>query len=326
MNKTDALAACFLVLAIAAGEAFAQSRPMRVAYVWLFDAGPSAPYSRPFRERLGELGWKEGKNLRFEEYDAKNDFKRLDSIMEELARSKVDVIVAMCTPEAMAARKATSTIPIVVTAAGDLRAAGLVTNFAKPGGNITGTSFMLDVGSAKRVELLKASFPQVKTATVLWNPARPDNTVEVAAMQEGAKRMGVSLKSVQVRTLEELSTALEMLEVDGTQALLNSGDPMLSREIPRIIRRASQLRIPALWTERIYPLSGGLMSWGPDMNEESRRAAEYVDRILRGEKAGDLPIQQPKRFEFVVNRKAARDHGWELPATVMVLADEVVEK
>jgi putative ABC transport system substrate-binding protein len=315
-----------LVFALAAAGVQAQGRVVRVAYVWLFDAGPSAPYSQPFRARLGELGWKEGKNLRFEEYDAKNDFKRLDSIMEELVRSKVDVIVAMCTPEAKAALKVTTTIPIVVTAAGDLRAAGLVTNFARPGGNVTGTSFMLDVGSTKRVELLRAAFPRLKVATVLWNPVRPDSAVEFAAMEAAAKGMGMELRSVQVRTLEELSTALEMLEVDGTQALLNSGDPMLSREIPRIIRRAAQLRIPALWTERIYPLRGGLMSWGPDMNEEARRAAEYVDRILRGEKAGDLPIQQPKRFEFVVNRKAAREQGWELPPAVMVLADEVVEK
>lgn len=325
MKRNLATALLFLA-ALLAGDAVAQARAVRVAYVWLFDAGPSAPYSQPFRTRLGELGWKEGQNLRFEEYDAKGDFKRLDAIMEDLARTKVDVIVAMCTPEAAAARKATSTIPIVVTAAGDLRAAGLVTNFAKPGGNITGTSFMLDVGSAKRVELLKAAFPRLKVVTTLWNPARPDNAVEVAAMQAAAKGMGIELRSVQVRTLDELSSALEMLEVDGTQGLLNSGDPMLSREIPRIVKRAADLKIPALWTEKIYPYRGGLMSWGPDMYEEARRAAEYVDRILRGEKAGDLPIQQPKRFDLVVNRKAARDQGWELPATVMVLADEVIDR
>jgi putative ABC transport system substrate-binding protein len=324
--KKNNLAACLFVLAFAACESLAQSRPMRVAYVWLFDAGPSAPYSQPFHARLNELGWKDGQNLRYEEYDAKGDFKRLDAIMQELARSKVDVIVAMCTPEAAAARRATSTIPIVVTAAGDLRAAGLVTNFSRPGGNITGTSFMLDVGSAKRVELLKAAFPRIKVATVLWNPARPDNAIEVDAMLAAAKGLGMELRSVQVRTPEELATALEMLEVDGTQGLLNAGDPMLSREIPGIVKRAADLRIPTLWTEKIYPYRGGLMSWGPDMYEEARRAAEYVDRILRGEKPGDLPIQQPKRFDFVVNRKAARDRGWELPVSLMVLADEVIEK
>ena len=315
-----------LMLALAAAGVAAQARVVRVAYVWLFDAGPSAPYSKPFRERLAELGWKDGKNFRFEEYDARNDFKRLDAIMEELVRSKVDVIVAMCTPEAKAALKVTTTIPIVVTAAGDLRAAGLVTNFARPGGNITGTSFLLDVGSPKRVELLKAAFPKVKVATALWNPARPDNPIEIDAMVAAGRRIGVEVRSVQVRTVVELSTALELLAIDGTQALLNSGDSLLSGNIAKIARRAAELRIPALWTERIYPLSGGLMSWGPDMNEESRRAAEYVDRILRGEKAGDLAIQQPKRFEFVVNRKVAREQGWDLPPAVMVLADEVIDK
>ncbi|HUP97279.1 MAG TPA: ABC transporter substrate-binding protein [Usitatibacter sp.] len=325
MKKNLALA-LLLLAALLAAEVAAQPRQVRVAYVWLFDAGPSAPYSQPFKARLGELGWKEGRNLRFEEYDAKGDPKRLASIMEDLARTKVDVIVAMCTPEAVAARKATTTIPIVVTAAGDLRAAGLVTNFARPGGNITGMSFLLDQASAKRVELLKTAFPGMKVATVLWNPVRPDNASEVAAMQAAAQRVGMELRSVQVRTRDELSTALEMLAVDGTQGLLNAGDPLLSSEVAAVVKRAAELRIPALYTERVFPVGGGLMSWGPDMMEEARRAAEYVDRILRGEKAGDLPIQQPKRFEFVVNKTAARVRGWELPPSIMVLADELIDK
>ena len=326
MNKNNLAAAALVILALAAGEALAQSRPMRVAYVWMFKTGPSAPYQKPFKARLDELGWKDGQNLRFEEHDANGDPKRLASIMEDLVRTKVDVIVAMCTPEATAARKATSTIPIVVTAAGDLVSAGLVSSYSRPGGNITGMSAILNELSAKRIELLKTSFPKVKVATVLWNPQRPDNAVEVAALHAAAKKMGVEVRSVQVRTREELSTALEMLEVDGTQALLNTGDTLISSSIAQFVARESQLKLPAVWGERGFPESGGLMSYGPDNVELQRGAAEYTDRILRGERPGDLPIRQPTRFELVVNQRVARERGWQLPASVMVMADEVIDK
>jgi putative ABC transport system substrate-binding protein len=322
-NRLIILLLAFLALA---GESLAEPRPMRVAYVWMFKTGPSAPYSKPFKARLEELGWKHGQNLRFEEYDANGDPKRLASIMEDLSRTKVDVIVAMCTPEAAAARKATSTIPIVVTSAGDLRAAGLVASYQRPGGNITGMSAILDELSAKRVELLKTSFPRVKVATILWNPQRPDNAVEVATIQATARKLGMEVRSVQVRTREELGTALEMLEVDGTQALLNTGDTLLSSSIAQLVAREKQLKLPAVWGERGFPENGGLMSYGPDNVELQRGAAEYADRILRGEKPADLPIRQPTRFELVVNQKAARERDWKLPTSVMVMADEVIDK
>ena len=322
--KNHLLLAFVALLALLAGNAGADTRPMRVAYVWMFKTGPSAPYSKPFKARLGELGWKDGQNLRFEEYDANGDPKRLASIMEELARTRVDVIVAMCTPEATAARKVTTTIPIVVTAAGDLVAAGLVASYPRPGGNITGMSGILDELSAKRVELLKSSFPKVKVATILWNPQRPDNAVEVATIQTTARKLGLEVRSVQVRTREELSTALEMLEVDGTQALLNTGDTLISSSIAQLVTREKQLKLPAVWGERGFPENGGLMSYGPDNVELQRGAAEYTDRILRGEKPADLPIRQPTRFELVVNQKAARERGWQLPTSVMVMADEVI--
>jgi putative ABC transport system substrate-binding protein len=319
-------AASLLILALGAGDSLAQSKPMRVAYVWMFKTGPSAPFSKPFKARLDELGWKDGQNLRFEEHDANGDPKRLAAIMDELARTKVDVIVAMCTPEASAARKATSTIPIVVTAAGDLVAAGLAASYQRPGGNITGMSGILDELSAKRVELLRSSFPKVKVATILWNPQRPDNAVEVATIQATARKLGLEVRSVQVRTREELATALEMLEVDGTQALLNTGDTLLSSSIAQLVAREKQLKLPAVWGERAFPENGGLMSYGPDHVELQRGAAEYTDRILRGEKPGDLPIRQPTRFELIVNQKVARERGWQLPASVMVMADEVIDK
>ncbi|MDQ3026041.1 MAG: ABC transporter substrate-binding protein [Pseudomonadota bacterium] len=215
---------------------------------------------------------------------------------------------------------------MVVTAAGDFAAAGLVTKFAKPGGNITGFSLLLNEVSVKRVELLRQSFPKIKRATVIWNPVRPDNAIEVAQMQEAARQMGLELQSAPVRTKVELATVLEMLAVDGTQAVFNAGDTLLALESGKVVRRAAELNLPGMFTEPIFPRQGGLMSYGPDLNVQQRRGAEYVDRILKGEKAGDLPIEMPTRFELVINRKAARAKGWEIPQSVLMRADEVIDR
>jgi ABC-type uncharacterized transport system substrate-binding protein len=306
-------------------DAVAQAKPARIAYVWLFAVGPSAPYVDHFRSRLAELGWKEGQTVKTEYYDALGDPRKLDSIMEELVRSKVDIIVAMCTPEAFAAKKFTSTIPIVVTAVGDPVGAGLVTNLSRPGGNLTGVSGMWLPLSAKRVELLKEAFPRIKRATVLWNPVRSDNVQETAAMRETAKRLGFELQSMQVRTREELATALEMMETDGTQAILTAGDTLITLEAPAIVRRAIELRIPAMYESRLHVDLGGLMSYGPSLPEMHRRAADYVDKILKGARPGDLPIEQPTNFELIINRKAAKSQGFQIPESVLVRADEVID-
>lgn len=300
-------------------------KPARIAYVWLFDSGPSAPYASEFRNRLTELGWKEGQNIQTEYHDAHGDPKQLAAIMEGLARAKVDLIVAMCTPEAVAARKATSTIPIVVTAVGDPVAAGLVESLAKPGGNVTGVSAVMLPLSAKRVELLKEAFPGVKRATVLWNPQRPDNAPEVRIMQETAKRLGFEMQSQQVRTKDELATALEMLAVDGTQAILNTGDTLLSQQAPAVVRRAAELRIPGMYEARLFPDHGGLMSYGPNLPQMHRRAAEYADRILKGARPADLPMEQPSRFELVINMKAAKSQGFEISRSLILRADHLIE-
>ena len=316
-----------LALAWLPGVAFAQTpqKLPRVAYVWLFNAGPSAPYEGGFRKGMDELGWIDGKTVRIESYDAKGDVGRLDGIMQELVRSKVDLIVAMCTPEAKSALKATSTVPIVVTAGGDLVAAGIVKSYSRPGGNITGFSLSEQSLQQKRVELLKEAFPSVKRPTILWNPTRPDNTPEVALMGQAAKSFGMQLQSVQVRTREELATALEMMSADGTDALLNAGDPLLSLEAPAVARRAAELKIPSMFTESVFLDHGASLYYGPDMYQINRRAASYVDRILRGAKPGDLPIEIPSRFDLGVNRMAARQMGLRIPDAVVLRAARVID-
>jgi putative ABC transport system substrate-binding protein len=303
-----------------------QSKLPRVAYVWIFKEGPSAPYESAFREGMKQLGWIDGKTVVIEARDAQGSQEKLAAIMRELVDSKVDVIVTACTPEAKAAAKITNTIPIVMAATGDPVAAGLATSFAKPGGNVTGVSAMLLDLSAKRVSLLKQAFPRVTVATVLWNPGRPDNKPEVAAMQAAAKVLNVRLDSQEVRTPQEVSDALDPLPTTGTQAILNAGDPLLSGagQIEKIIAFANARRLPTLFESKVFVDVGGLMSFGPDFNALHRRAADYVDKILKGAKPSDLPIEQPTKFELVINLKTAKALGFTIPQSLLVQADEVI--
>ena len=321
-----AAVAAFAVLAAsfpAAGQT--ASKPARIAYVWMFGQGPSAPYADAFRARMAELGYVEGRTIQSEYIDAGGSGAKLDAIMEGLVRDKVDVIVAMCTPEALAAKKFTSTIPIVVAATGDPVKAGLAQSMSHPGGNVTGVSAMSLPLSAKRVDLLKQAFPKLTQTTVLWNPARPDNTPEVNTMREAATKLGLKFQSDEVRTRDELAVKLDAIGWDGTQSLLNSGDSLLGGEARVIADRANKLKIPALFEDRYFVEMGGLMSYGPDMRILHKRAADYVDKILKGAKPADMAIEQPTKFELVINKKTAKAMGMTIPSTVLLQADEVIE-
>jgi putative ABC transport system substrate-binding protein len=329
MKRRFVCLAIGLILATMTGVrpvAAQQPKPIpRVAYVYIFKEGPSAPFAEAFRQRLRELGWVIGQTITIEVYDADGNPDKLNAIMRDLTNSKVDVIVTACTPEAKVAVKYTSTIPIVMAATGDPVAAGLVSNLAKPGGNVTGVSAMLLDLSAKRLAILKEAFPKVSHATVLWNPGRPDNQPEVAAMQTAASALGVRLDSQQVRTPAEMADALDLLPATGSQAILNAGDMLLSNQSSRLVAFAAKQRLPALYENREYVDLGGLMSFGPNFPMLHRGAAEYVDKILKGAKPGDLPIQQPTKFEFVVNMKTAKALGFTIPQAVLLRADEVIQ-
>ncbi len=322
---TTALLAAAWPFGPAFGQSASKGGTPRVAYVWLYDIGPSAPYADAFRTRMGELGWIEGKTVATEYRDAKGKPEELARIMDELVRSKVDVIVAQCTPEAMAARKATSTIPIVVAAIGDPVALGLAASLARPGGNVTGVSSVMLPLSAKRMELLREIAPAVKQAAVIWNPVRPDNGPEVKMMQAAGKKVGIDLHSVPVHSREEVAVALDVIGTDGTQALLQTNDTLLTLESRSVVERAAKLKVPAVYDSRVFVDAGGLMSYGPDLPQLHQRAAEYVDKILRGASPADLPFEQPSRFELVINKKAARQLGLTIPNSVLVRADQVIE-
>lgn len=303
----------------------AQKPLPRVAYVWMYNDGPSGPYQEPFQARMSQLGWVDGRSVQLEFHDAQGSVERLDAVMRDLVATKVDVIVATCTPEAHSSRKFTQTIPVVLAATGDPIAAGFAQTLARPGGNITGVSSMSLPLSARRVALLKESFPRLRRATVLWNPVRKDNEPEVKIMVDAGKHLGLEIESIQVRSSDELITQLEALAWGKTQAVLNAGDALVTTHRRTIVDRAAALRLPGMYEDRIFVESGGLMSFGPDLRNQHRRAADYVDRILKGAKPADMPIEQPTRFELVLNQKAARSLGVRFPRTVLLQADQVLE-
>lgn len=304
----------------------AQPRPKlpRVAYVYMFAAGPSAPYEEAFRERMEQLGWIDGRNYVAEYMDAGGNANKLDEIMQALVAAKTDVILAVCTPEANSIKKYTSSIPVVLAATGDPVAAGLVQSLGRPGSNFTGVSSMSLELSAKRVAILKEAAPKLSQATVIWNPARRDNEPEVKIMQEAGAKVGLKVTSVPVRSREELVMQLDAMRWDRTQALLNAGDALVTSERRAIIDLANSLRIPAMYEDRVFVEAGGLMSFGPNLRSQHRRAAEYVDKILKGAKPQDLPIDQPTNFELVLNRQTARSIGITFPYSVLVQANEVL--
>lgn len=296
----------------------------RVAYVWLFGIGPSAPFADDFVGELAKLGWVDGKTVKVELRDAKGDPERLNAILRELVDSRVDIIAVACTPEAVAAKKATTTIPIVVAATGDPVRSGLVASMARPGGNITGVSAALLELSAKRMQILKELRPDLVRATALYNPARGDNEVEVAVMQEAARSLGIQLASQQVRGRDELEVALDAMVKERAQGLTETGDPSIYTYAPELVAFTARMRIPAVYDNRYFVDAGGLMSYGPNLPTLHRRAAHFVDRILKGARPADLPFEQPDKFELVINLKAARAIGITVPQSLMSRADEVI--
>jgi putative ABC transport system substrate-binding protein len=301
------------------------TKPMpRVAYVWLFGVGPSAPFADDFTGELAKLGWVDGKTVKLELRDAKGDPEKLNTILRDLADSKVDIIAVACTPEAVAAKKVTTTIPIVVAATGDPVKSGLVASMARPGGNITGVSASVLELSAKRVQILKEVSPGLTRATALWNPVRGDNAVEVAAMQDAARTLGIQLASQQVRGRDEIEVALDVMARERTQGLTESGDPFMYTYAPELVAFAAKARIPAVYDNRYFVDAGGLMSYGPNLPTLHRRAAHFVDRILKGARPADLPFEQPDKFELVINLKAAQAIGLTVPQSLISRADQVI--
>ena len=299
------------------------ARPFRVGFL---GAGSQATdqFHAPFQARLRELGYAEGQNLTLDYRWAEGRFERLPRLATELVRLEPDVIVAVVTQPSLAARDATGTIPIVMIGVADPVAAGLVTSLARPGGNVTGTSGVAAQIVGKQLELIKETFPDLSRVTVLWNPSNAVfQALQLREVQIAARALRLELRLLEARTPAEIDRVLAAAEP--LRPLWVLGDPLFANERVRIGRLALARRVPVVGATREMVEAGLLLSYGPNYVEVSRRSATYVDRILKGAKPADLPVEEPSAFELVVNLKTARALGVTVPRPVLLRADRVIE-
>ena len=288
---------------------------------------PSASFNsarvEAFRQRLRELGYVEGKNIFFEYRYAEGKLERLPDLAAELVRLKVDVIVA-AGPAGPAAKKATATIPIVFATFANPVGSGLVSSLARPGGNITGLSLMTPDLDGKRLELLKESFPKVARVAFLWMPSGSMGNVPLKDMEAAAKALGVKLQSLEVRSLDDFESAFARAKRDGAQALITYPGPLINTQQRQVLDFAAKNRLPAMYPNSEFVEAGGLMSYSPNYTDLFRRAADFVDKILKGTKPADIPVEQPMKFEFIVNLKTAKQIGVTIEPNVLVRANRVI--
>ena len=293
--------------------------------IGLLDTGVGDFFTVPFTQRLERLGYVEGKNLVVERRFAEGDTGRLREFAADLVRRRVDVIVTIGTPAGLAAEQATSTIPIVLGANADPVGVGLVASLARPGGNATGTSLMAPELSAKRLDILSTLAPGITRFAILWDSSNPGMAQRVRETQMAADQSHVLLHTVGPKNFDELEGAFTDLLNQRPDALLVTAEPFTRRYLARILDFANGNRIPAMFESSSYVEAGGLMSYGPDYQETFGDAAVIVDKVLKGAKPADLPIEQPTTFELVLNLKTAKAIGREFPPKLIALANRVIE-
>jgi putative ABC transport system substrate-binding protein len=322
------LRAAALTLAIVSSPLVAECQPAgnpaRIGVLCLISC--EGPGVDAFRGALRKLGYVEGRTLAFEYRDAAGKAERLATLADELVRSKVDLIFTPWGPaSALAAKRATVTIPVVIGAAGDPVKAGIVSTLAKPGGNITGVSSLALELEGKRLELLKELVPKVSRVGVFWDPDNPYSALATKEVEGAARALGVRILAVRLSGPADLDTALATLKRDRVEALVLHGYVATLQNRRPIIRFAAANRLPAIYPVREYVDEGGLLSYGANVADISRRAAHYADRILKGAKPADLPVEQATTIELVVNRKTGAAIGLAIPAALLLRADQVVE-
>lgn len=288
-------------------------------------SGDSTFFNKPFMHKLEELGYREGKNLVVERRFAEGNAKQLNDFAADLVRQQVDVIVTVGTPAGFAAKQATSTIPIVLGGNADPVGVGLVASLARPGGNITGNSLMAPELSAKRLDVLRRLDPAISRFAILWDSSNPGMASRVHETEIAADRSHVFLHTVGPRNLDELEAAFADLLSQRPDALLVTTEAFTRRYQARILDFANGNKIPAMFEDSSYVEAGRLMSYGPDYQEVFRTAAVFVDKILKGARPANLPIEQPTIFELVLNMKTAKVIGREIPPNLLALANRVIE-
>jgi ABC-type uncharacterized transport system substrate-binding protein len=324
-NNIIILALCAMLFALGFSvEAQQPKKVPRIGVLAPFSASSGAKRLDAFRQGLHDLGYVEGKNIAIEYRYTEGELDRLPDMAAELVRLNVDVIVTGAISSVRAAKKATATIPIVFANVGDAVDSGLVASLARPGGNATGLTFFAPELDGKRLELLKEAFPKITRVGFLRRvPAAREDLLKEA--ETVAKTLGLRLQSLEVRGPDDFESAFKAAKSGGAETLIVIANPLANTYRARIVDLAAKNRLPAIYPSTDFVENGGLMSYAPEFLYNWRRAAIYVDKILKGAKPADLPVEQPKKFEFVINLKAAKQIGLTIPPNVLARADKVIK-
>jgi putative ABC transport system substrate-binding protein len=305
------------------GQAQQQPKVARIGMLGAQALGPDVDDA--FRDGLHQFGYVEGKNISIEWRGVQASAERLPELAADLVRLKVEVIVASNNPAVAAAQKATTTIPIVMVHSTDPVHLGFVTSLARPAGNITGLTLQTPELAGKRLELLKDAVPKLTRVAILWDPTEPGRSQLVKETELAAPRLGLQLQVLEARNVREVSTAFTAMGRERAGAAIVYGSGLLAAERATIARLAAKSRLPTMCVAREWMDAGFLMSYGPRLTDLYRRAPYFIDRILKGAKPGDLPVEQPTKFELVVNLKTAKALGLTIPQTVILQANHVIE-
>ncbi len=306
-------------------EAQLAGRVPQVGFLEPSSPSAASSYLDAFRRGLRELGYVDGQNIAIEYRWAEGRLERLPDLAAQLVRLKVDIIVAVSPPGALAAKRITATTPIVMTAVGDPVALGLVPSLARPDGNITGISITTQELAGKMLELLKEVVPRLSSVAVLWNPLNQGNVIGLRQAHIAARVLGVRVQAVEARSAEELERAFVTMTKQRPHTLWPALDPLFVIHQARIVEFARKNHLPAMYRARQFVDAGGLMSYGPSLSEAYYRTAYYIDKILKGTKPSDLPVEQPTGFELVINLKTAKALGVTIPPSLLQRADQVIE-
>jgi putative tryptophan/tyrosine transport system substrate-binding protein len=293
----------------------------RIGMLW-----PNPPTTfGAMRQGLKDFGYLEGQNIAFEFRWAEGKLDQLPELAAELVRLQVDVIVTLAPQATLAAKQATQTIPIVFVAMGDPVASGVVASLAQPGGNVTGTTRMLSEMSAKHVELIKETVPSLAKLAVLWNPTNSSHAPALQAVDTAARALSLQAQPLEVRAAAELDGTFDVIVREKADGVLFIADPVFFIALKRMADFVASSRLPAIANFTEFPKLGGLIGYAPSIPDEFRHAASHIDKILKGAKPADLPVEQPTRFQLVINLKTAKALGLEVPPTLLARADEVIE-
>jgi putative tryptophan/tyrosine transport system substrate-binding protein len=325
MKKLVGLLIGLTFVSVRFAEAQQPAKIQRIGYLTANSSSVELPRVDAFRQGLRALGYIEGQNLAIEYRYTDGKFERLSDVAAELVQLNVDVIIAVTTNAALAAKNATRTIPIFFIGVSDPIAAGLVDSLARPGGNITGLTNIAPVLSGKRLELLKETVPKLSRVAVLWDPKNPGSTPQWKESELAAKELGLRLHSMRVSRADKYERAFQEATQAGSTALAVTLNPLANANQKLVVHLAAKNRLPAIYARKEFVEAGGLMSYGPSFAADGPDAARLVDKILKGAKPADLPVEQPTKFELMINLKTAKTLGLTIPPIVLIRAEKVIK-